>query len=301
MKSHQEILQFYDTELQQYANRVVAPFGQYIEKNLAPYRPFLKYLFDYYLFLSYCSDKGMIPAEAKYSPIRVIFAKCCLSYYGVFISLQNGLPTEAVISLRSLLEAFINIKVILEKDTDERLKLFRNFQFVEKWFNIQANLKLVSNNVISQVDFDKAFDPKFVSEMDIEYHKIKADYHPVRPHHWAWKIFSDGNPNANNPSIRILAKHVGLELDFVKVYSSTSLSVHGSHNLINTLAEGGSISIAPKFTNMIYTDGCLAIDYMSHVFQMIVRYFKFDNPDELDFYINHFVLAALREAEKGAP
>lgn len=301
MKTPNEVLKYYDAELQQYANKVVAPFNQYLDRSVAPFRPFFKYLFDYYLFLSYCADNGIIKSDEQYAPARVLFAKSCLAYYGVYVSLQNGLPTEAITSLRSLLEVYFNVKLLFEKDTENRLTLFRNYQIVEQWLNIQANKDLVARGKMTQEMLDKTYSSKMILEIENQYQTVKSDYHPQRPYHWAWKIFSGGDVKINNPSIKTIAKHVDLEIDFVKVYSSTSLSVHGSHNLINILEESGSISISPKFSNMIYTDGCLAMDYMSHIFLTIVRYFKFQNPDEIELYDSHFALAILDETKKGAP
>ncbi len=300
MRTPDEVLQFYSRELHNYSTTVIDPFNKYMENGIIPYRPFLRRLFDYFLFLSYCSDKRFIPDGEKYSPIRILFAKGSLSFYGIYISLSNGLVTEASTLLRSLLEVDITLKLILEKDTDERLELFKNYQTVEQWLNIQSNLELVASGKESKETFDKTFDSKLIVQVEEEYNRIKSNYHPDRPYHWAWKIFSNGDKKINNPSIKKMAEHVGHEIDYIKVYGATSLSAHGSHNLINILSQNGSVSLSPAFNKMIYTDGCLALDYISNILLSTVEYFNFQDPEEITFFNHNFILLAIEEAKNGS-
>lgn len=299
MLSDSDILKKYNAELQSYANVVVQPLENYLEKERQPYQPFLKRLFDFYLFSSYLLGVGLIPKEDKNKPLGILFVKASLTFYGVYTSLQNGLVTEASTSLRSLFEAYLNIKLILQEDTETRLRLYDNFAKVERWNNFQANLRLVEEGKLTKEDFAKTFNPELIEKTKAEYEEVKTDYHPTRPYHWAWKVYS-ATPKDRNPSISFIAKHLKLDLDYVKVYSSLSISVHNSPSVINLVSNGHSISLAPKFSEMISTIGGIALDYIIKIIEVVVEHLRFREPNEIKVYMDNFILAVMDEAEKGA-
>jgi hypothetical protein len=94
---------------------------------------------------------------------------------------------------------------------------------------------------------------------------------------------------------------MGLSFDYVKVYSPTSIAVHGSANLVNVLSAGSSISIAPQFRAIILSDACIALDYGAKIIELLLDYFKYPNTEDIKIYITYYVFRAMNLAEKSAP
>ncbi|MGH2569498.1 MAG: DUF5677 domain-containing protein, partial [Bacteroidota bacterium] len=246
------ILKKYDGLLQEYANRVMPHFPAYLEKQRQPFNPFFKKLFDFYLFTSYLIDSKLFPDDDKLVGLRVLFAKGCLSFFGIYSCLQNGLSSEGAVLLRSLFETLLNEKLILAENTEERAKLFYEFHFVEKWNNLEANRRLLREGKTTQATFDKTYDGIKLNQVTQDYDRVKSNYHPTRPYHWAWTIFKS-ETKGNNPSISFIADKLGFAEDYVKVYQALSLSVHGSPNILNLVRNEKGISMAPNFTRTVYT------------------------------------------------
>jgi Family of unknown function (DUF5677) len=301
MPTEHEILTKYDTELQEYVRRVDPLFTDYLAKERTPYQPVLQYLFKFYFFMSYLVENGLVPNDDKNVALRVILGKASLSLFAIYNLLNNGILTEASSSLRSLFEVYVNLKLILDKDVDVRMKLFENFEIVEKWNNLNSNLDLMKAGNLSLEQFDKTMSPSTVRKIQSDYESIKADYHPRKPFHWAWKIYSGVLPGGGNPSLRFIADKMGLSFDYVKVYSPTSIAVHGSANLVNVLSSGSSISIAPQFRTIILSDACITLDYGAKIIELLLDYFKFPNTEEIKVYITYYVFQAMKVAEKSAP
>lgn len=283
-----DILEKYNKELQNYADAVFPGFPRYMENHRGPFLPFLKRLFDFYLFCSYLVDSGLFPDEERYQPLRILYAKASLSLFGIYSCLSNGLLTEASVLLRSLFEAYLNVKLILECNTDERLRLYSEFQHVEQWNNLQAHRNLVSEGKLSIDQFRKSFSDDLVREVDLNFSRVKESYHPTQPYHWAWKIFRDMIKQARNPTISYIADHLGLSLEYVKLYGPLSISVHNSPSLVHQVSKGADITLAPQFTKTIYNNGALAVDYVAHIVVAVVRYFGFRDSDEIVVYTTAF-------------
>jgi Family of unknown function (DUF5677) len=297
MLSDNDILKKYDVELSLYANSVQNSFHYYLEKECVPYQPFLKYLYDFYLFSSYLVDNDLFKNDDKYLPLRLLFAKSCMTFYSVYLLLQNGLLIEASILLRSLFEAYLSVKLIVQQDTDERLRLYGNYSKVERWNYLQSNKKLVQVGKLRQEDFERTFNAQLVKNIEAEYEDVKSDYHPQKPYQWTWKIYQP-ILKGNNPSNRFIAQQLNLEFDYVKIYSLTSGFVHNSPNLAKLISDGNAISLSPRFGDLIYSDGCIALDYIAKIIELNVSYFRFREPNEIKTYLDHYVLAALDEAKK---
>jgi hypothetical protein len=291
--SDQEILAKYDQEFHQYANKVMPAFPNFLQAARQPYEPFLKRIHDFYLFSSFLVDEHLFPNDPKYVPLRTLYAKSSLSLFAVYLCLRNGLVTEVAVLLRSLFETYVNALLILQTDVDNRLTLFDDFRFVERWNNIQANRKLVEQGKLSATDFGSTFSHELIKEVEDKFNSIRENYHPRSPYHWAWKIFRDQTKDHRNPSLKLIAESLGLSVDYVKLYGALSISVHNSPNLLNLVSSGGAISLAPSFTNQIYRMGGLTIDYVGKIIDLIVTYLAFRNPEEIHTYIAVYSLAAL--------
>ncbi len=288
----QEILDKYNNILEEYTNKVMPKLGPVMDRQRQPYKTFFKKLFDFYLLTSYLADSKVFPDDGKFPGLRILYAKSCHSILGIHSCLKNGLASEAAVILRSLFETKLHVKLILENNTTERDNLYNEFHFVEKWNNLQAKRLLVSNSIISQEDFNSGYGD--IDQIEKDYQRIKQNYHPSHPYHWAWKLFNQ-DLKGKNPNIKIIADYLGLSDDYVRVYGALSLSSHGSPNLINSLTSSGSISTAPIFNDQIFTIGCLAVGYLANMIIGICGFLKFGDDDEISIYTNAFTLSIVDE------
>lgn len=294
----EEILEKYDKALQDYANEVIPGLLHLLENRRRPFQTFFTKLFDFYIFCSYLADSNLFPDDERYVPLSVLYAKASLALFGIYSCLQNGLVTEGAILLRSLFETYLNVKLILKDDTEERLKLFNEFHYVEQWKNLQANKKLLKEDKLSKDSFDKTFTPTMLKQIEEKYFLVKSNYHPKVPHHWAWRIFKDEIKGQGNPSIAFIADKLDLHIDYVKVYGALSISVHSSPNLLNIVSAGNVISSAPNFSQSIYHVGCLAIGYMGSLIEDVVQYLGFGEPNEISTCISAYTLILHEEYEE---
>jgi len=269
-------------------------FPIYLEQQRQPYNPFLKKIFDFYLFASYLMDSNLFPEDEKYRVLGILYAKGSLSIFAIQSCLQNGLVSEAAILLRSLFETLLNVKLILVSDTDNRLRLFEEFSIVEQWNNLQANQRLLNEGKTTKETFERTFKDIRIQEIQQKYDRVKSNYHPKKPYHWAWKVFAK-SVNDKNPSIALIADKLGMNEDYVKVYSSLSLSVHNSPNLSHLIINENVISSTPNFTNMIYTIGSLAVNYMADIVELVCHHFNFGEPDEIPTYVSVLALSIYDE------
>jgi hypothetical protein len=264
-----------------------------MEDQRRPFQPFFKMLFDFYLFCSYLVDSGLFPDDQKYQPLKILYAKCSLSLLGIHGCLSNGLLSESSVLLRSLFETFLNVRLILESDTDLRLQLYAEFQYVEQWNNLCANRRLLSAGGMTPEQFSRTFSETSVTAIEKNFDRVKHNYHPKQPYHWAWLVFKHTIKDARNPSISYIADHLDLAFDYVKVYSALSISVHNSPSLVHQVSTGKGVSLAPLFTKTMYNSGSLALDYVAKITEGMVRYFRFRDPDEIVTYTTAFALTVL--------
>lgn len=286
-----DILEKYDSELQKYANDTLPLFHQYMESGSLPYNKFLDKLFQFYLFCSYLVDLKYFPEDNENEPIRILYSKACKTYYGIVTNLRQGLSSEAIILLRTLFENLLTVELLLQKDSGERLKLYSNYKHVERWNSLQANKKLLAKGVITEDRLHKTFDENRIKVVETKYNEVKENYHPKAPYHWAWKVFKDKLKN-RNPSIYFISKELGYEIDYVKLYSTFSISAHGSPLIENLVTDSKSntITLSPIFTKQIVGIGCLALDKISKIVIMIAqKYLKPDIFREINIYTEKYV------------
>ncbi len=253
----------------------------------------------FYFITNYISSKcGMKTRVQSEDAFFTIYNKAALDLFGIFHCLCNGLQIQAGIIYRSLYESYINCVFILEKDTDERIKLFYNFQFVERWNHIHNSLKC---------------NPKYVEEMNIpnkklnqymeEYELLKNDYNKKYPYHWAYKIFKD-DLNGKNPTLFTLCKSLGEDYakEYNSVYGISSKQAHpssvvGNHFIFKEQDFNVNVN-SPIYNDGIVSTGVMSLYYCGHIILGIIKYFKVDNLDEISVYIKSFIDIAFDESRE---
>lgn len=293
----QHIFDKYNKILQEHANKVMPSFESSMNQKREPYLTFYKKLFDFYLLTSYLTEAKLFPDDGSFQGLRIMYAKSCHSFFGIYSCLKNGLASEGGVILRSLFETKLNVQLVAKKNPLNNDKLFFEFHFAEKWNNLQAKRLLLKEAVISQEDFNSGYGHGEIERIESDYEKIKENYHPKNPHHWAWKLFTT-KAQGKNPSIRMIAEDLGLSDDYVRVYGALSLASHGSPNLKNILTSSGRISTAPIFNELIFTVGCLSIGYLADIIIEICSFLQFEDKEDISIYINAFTLSTFKEYDK---
>lgn len=279
------IVKNWDSELHNYSKEMVPKFQQKLKIDSLKYESILKKLYDLYILHSFIVDEKL--SNKPYSAIMLFWGKSAHSVLGLYNCLKSGLASEAAILLRNVFELYVNVKLILEQDVDERVKLWDDFRFIIEWNNYQLNLNLLSKGIISLEQFEKTFTTELIKKIEYNYEKVKENYHPKYPHHWAWKIFKD-KYKGRNPNLKKICDHLNLQFDYVKIYSSLSTIVHSTPHMSNLISYGQNISIAPIFSEKISTLIKLSVDYSCELIYSITEHLDKKLGDELNLYLSYF-------------
>lgn len=292
-----EIIQKYDRIIKDYYDHAINDVFPILNNKRKVYDFILNKLNSFYFITTFISSKcGMKTKNQSEDAFFTIYNKAALDLLGIFHCLYNGLEIQAGIIYRSLYESYINCIFILKEETEERIKLFYNYQFIGRWEHIQNSLK---NN------------PKYIEEMEIPAEKLKQfkeeyellinDYNIKYPYHWAYKIFKD-DLNGKNPSLFTLCKSLGEEYvkEYNSVYSISSNQTHpssivGNHFIFKEQDSNININ-SPMYNDGIVSTGILSLYYCGNIILEIIKYFKIDNLDEILTYIKSFLDFAFDES-----
>ncbi|MCK4325393.1 hypothetical protein KAW55_01405 [bacterium] len=283
----QSMIQRYDSKMQEYCDKVIPGFQKYIDRNKGNYSGFTKRLFDFYLFSSYLVDAGLFEDRPKNEDLlKVLYCKAAVSFFGIYKCFDSGCVSEAMVLTRALFETLVNLKLILESDTAERLRLFDNYGFVSRWLNSIANPEM--HDVAERTLIEKQYD------------NVRGDYHPKCPYHWAWKLYAS-ELKRKNLSLKFICKKLGLMDDYNKVYSALSISVHVNPRVGILYKLKEKFTIAPIYSDGIYLVGCLALGYFKDLIDLVVRYYTFDELENIHLYMDVFHLDLCKDYRKGRP
>jgi hypothetical protein len=180
---NEKVVRKWDIDLQNYSESLVPKFQNKLKLEGSKYESIVKKLYDLYILYSFIVDEKLSTRKNTFSAIMLFYGKSSHSILGIYNCLKNGLVSEAVILLRNVFEILVNVKLILEKDVEERIKLWDNFRFVSDWNNYQSNLNLLSEGILTLNQFEKTFNTKFIKEIELNYNKVKGNYHPKFPYH----------------------------------------------------------------------------------------------------------------------
>jgi hypothetical protein len=263
------------TEFEKYYEEISLNISKYTTKKRSTYLDFLNSIYKYYVFMLFLADEKF----EKFDPMLLFFTKTSCSIFGIYHLLCNGLPSDAFVILRSIFENLINLEVILSDESEDRLKLYYDYRHVERWLSYENNKKFANISVYHKKRFEKYFPSDKIEEIELEYEKIKNKYHPSRPYHWAWKIYKS-ELNNNNPNLKFLCGKLNRKEEYVRVYSTLSLTVHGSPNVKNIMRIENVITNAPILDDKIYIIGGMTVLYASQVTIKTLQYFDLSSNDK---------------------
>lgn len=254
------------------------------------YKEILDKVYAFYFIVNYLSSLKIKSKTEYENSLFTITSKASLDLLGVYHCLRQGLETQASTIYRSLYETYIYNEFIFQKDTQERLSLFYNFQFVQRWNHI-LNQEKIDKDYTKSLRFDKAK----LSAYKLEYEKYIQDYNVKRPHHWAYKIFKDELGN-RNPTLYHICKELGEYYikEYNSVYGTSSITTHpsailGDYYTVNRECNSVTIVNSPMYKDTIVNMSCMSIMYCGYIALKFIKYFNVPEAEELHLYINHIM------------
>jgi len=227
-------------------------------------------LYIIYHYLNERDGRGIINDAPK--GVRILYAKLANCLIGIIRLLQAGHEGPAAMLLRALFETYVNLKVILKENVQERSQLFEDYLFIER------------SRLTSISDEEKA-----KNELQLE--KVRANYHPDRPFSWCWKVVpskeKDKNDVPKNPTFRELCKHVGRHQGSKYLYGHLSGAIHTGPSYEKWLNnKDGEMEMGSLFRPGIEKTANLTIAYAGDALAHVIKYL---NPDDEEMLINCIV------------
>jgi len=277
-----------DGEFSVYEKLIAEKIDSFMAENRKPYSEFFNELIRFYYFMSFLLDADKIKSDNNTSPLMTLYSKAALSLLGVVSCLQNGLVGEASVLLRTIFETWLNLKVILEDSVPERLCLFRDYEHIVKWLDMENNRKMIDNGLLTTEQFDSIISPVLREEVDKNLKQVRRNYHPKAPYHWAWKIYKE-KTKGKNPNVRFLSEHFQALLDYNRIYSSISTLIHSTPQSRNVMVAGDSYTLSPNFTKLIFSAGIKALEYCCEIVKEVVAFLNPEKSPEIVAYVEDYL------------
>ena len=294
----QKIIEKYDGECQEYFNKICTGLKRLLAEGHDKYSKQLEFLYHLHLFQNYLlDDQEQYFKTSSTISISAFYSKAASDVLCLYECLRQGQIISSMSIERNIFESFVNLKLILDDDTINRIKLYEEFGYVQQWNRIEEYQKYLqnikSNKNISNEEkekeeesFKKIFDDETIRVAHENYNRVKDNYLVGRPFQWAWKIFKDQIQKGRNPSFSFICKQLGIEKMYLQFYSLNSTVVHSTPLMSQMLTQKGGITPAPNFSNPIEniaaTSSMLAID----IILLVLKYAKSPKYDEIEDYLN---------------
>lgn len=269
-----------EDEFEEYFREVEPKLYRYVIDGRKLYDEILSKLHELYIFTSFLIDKEKIANRDAHPSLMLLYIKLSLSLHGIYRCLRNGIITEAVILVRGLFEVLLNIELITNGDLRQNSKLFEDFIFLAQNKKIVDKKEELRNGTINQKDYDEYFESVNVIEIESNFEKVKNNYHPKNPKHWAWKLLKN-ECKGRNPSIYHICKKFGYGDIYKMLYSPFSQMVHGTSLISNIMAENNSITPTPIFSNLTNNLGYISLDLSTQGLKIIIEILNNGLSDEL--------------------
>jgi len=257
--------------------------SNYLLSNREKYNKIFSCLDNMYMLFNFLVDEeNILEVKSSERPIAIQFTKTVLSTQGIYQCLYNGVPIEASILLRSLFETYVDLKIILRKDSIERMRLWSTYKFVIRKKQLDKNLELLEKGEITVKSFEEIYPLNKVSQAFEEFDEVKDQFNDGKCSHWAWSVFSEkANAENRRVSIKYICEQLGLLTDYVRIYSTFSITTHSDSLIENIIGERGYCTPAPIFNDHTYRLGGLAILYIGKIIEEIADYLEYKNQNEL--------------------
>lgn len=269
----------------EYKEKVYPYLLNHIEENQSDFEDLFVAFYQLYLLSAFMLDTQLKQIESDQKQILNFYLRSSISIHGIYHLCRNGIITNAALSLRSMFEDVIYLKIILEEDTENRLKLYTDYDKVNKWLYLK-NLQKYGDNKKrkTNLDYDK-------TKSDFE--KIKDKYHPKNPYQWYWQIYNSDDNKEGRCNLVYLCRRLNWIEEYYTIYSTTSLVSHGSNISKKLYQSKNSITLAPIFYKLkLSTLVGLGAFYFSQVACDTLDFFKINSDVKL------YILVIERNVQK---
>ena len=294
----QTIIEKYDIECQEYFNRILPGISRILSEGRTTYSKQIDYLYHLHLFQNYLlEDERKYFKKKPVTCLSTFYAKAASDAICLYQCLNQGQIISSMAIERNIFESMVNLKLILEKDTSERIKLYEEFGYVLLWNRIEEYQKYLSNldansdltddyKQEEKNHFSNLFSEELINITIENFSKVKDNYLAGRPFHWAWKVFKDELKNGRNPSVYFICKKLGIEKMYRDFYSLNSVVVHSEPLMSEVLVQHGGISSAPNFSDPIKNIAASSSIFIGDIILMILHYAKSPKYDEIKSYLS---------------
>ena len=294
----QGMFNYYEDETQKYFNKVVEGLKILLDRGSQPYKKQLEFLYHIHIFQNYLLDEQQkyfkTPASIS---ISTFYSKAASDILCIYYCLSQGQIISAMSIERNIFESFVNLKLILEKDTVARIKLYEEYEYVQKWNRLEEYKKYIEElkrreNITEEKkreeeeEFKKVFDDQMVKSVTENYLKVKDNYLAGRPFHWAWKIYKDEIQRGRNPSLSFICNKLGIEKMYLQFYSLNSMVVHSEPLMTTLLTQNEGITPAPNFNESIKNIAASASMLVIDIITLVQKYAGSPTYKEIEDYLN---------------
>ena len=259
------------TEFQIYKDQIKPTLSSFIreETNKEPLKSFLIDLFDIYLFSLFLLDEKKIILDENFGSLGFIYMRSSIIIYSITKLLENGIYSEVFTLNRSLCELYLSLKILTEKDFNERSELFLNFNWVKKYQKAEAS-----------PDF---FLESEKNEINTNYQRIKENYSSKKYQKgfdWTWHFYE--RVDKRGSSIYSMFDRLNLIDEYKKYFNNFSEFVHPSPLFLNTFKnKEGRFSCGPNYSNWIYKTGIISVYYFNKILVGIVNSIRVDGYESI--------------------
>ncbi|WP_240421806.1 DUF5677 domain-containing protein [Paenibacillus periandrae] len=279
-------LDYVDEGFITYLDKMQIDFPVWLDARYLEYEEPLHLLLTYYYFLNYIADEGVL--FGNHRGTLLLASKTITDLLGVYSCSKSGCIHQASTITRSLFETVVATKFIY-LDYEQRIDLFYDFKYIEQHQRLQKD--------------QTAIEAYMYEEIERKYQEIKFNYNPKSS--WYSKLLlkiiqSDPRLRGKHrkATLRALCDAVDMNEDYDRIYSSLSLTVHGSPVLDHLFVENGNFTAAPVFNSLVFTQSSLAMNYAHKIFCLILERIDNDKALQLIDYSRWLLYASLEITQK---
>lgn len=287
----------YEEECQKYFNRIYSGLKRILYEGWDKFGQQFDFLYDLYIFQNYLLDIQEQYFQGRASIcISSFYSKIASDILSLYQCLRQGQIISSMSIERNIFESFVNLKLIMDKNIEERIKLYEDFAIVQRWNRIQEfnsyieNLERMENVSKEHIEdekiyFNRIITPEEVNAIKLDYEKIKENYLLGRPFHWAWKIYKDEIQKGRNPSLSFICDKLDISSLYMQVYSLNSIVVHSESLMTGMLIQDGGITPTANFNDNLKsiagTSSFIAID----IILLVLKYVRSPKFEEVKLYL----------------
>lgn len=294
-----KVIQYWDTELNKYKEIVAPGMMQLIEEERAPYKKQLDFLYDAYMFQNYLLDhQDELLGKNVNKTISLFFIRAASDLFALRQCLMVGQLVTAATIERNIFQTYVDNKLVLADDTEERCKLYEEYQHVLLWNRINTHKKYLAEleldpNVLAEKRnsekeyFNNLYKNFEIKQIEENYEKVKGNYHPRYPYNWAWKIFKGELKDKKKLTLEFICRKLGIYDDYLHVYATSSLAVHNQPFVANFMTRKDGITSVPIFNDTINSIAGISASFVIEIFILLLKYSNSEKFEEIEFYLNH--------------